>query len=246
MEVGTAETISTPKKRRQRRSGFTSGGGGGPRGRGGNGGDGGGGGGSDDFGSRGAAHHEEEGHPGDKAKVLTFFLLLVVLMTFGGLIGAYIVIATNGALEWSPFALPIQVWFSTAIIIASSITYVIAERSIYAEDQPKAKKFLIATTALGAAFIASQLIVWLELVNRGFYVYANPYAGFFYILTAIHAIHVLGGVIALGAIVLRSWNPVSSEYQIIRTKYLARSVGWYWHFMGGLWIVLLSLLAFWK
>ena len=51
----------------------------------------------------------------DKSRVITWFLLLVVLMTFGGLIGAYVVVATNRALEWQPFSLPIHVWISTAI-----------------------------------------------------------------------------------------------------------------------------------
>jgi hypothetical protein len=55
--------------------------------------------------------------PPDKSKVVAWFLLLVVTMTFGGLIGAYVVVFTNNVAEWRPFALPIQVWISTVIII---------------------------------------------------------------------------------------------------------------------------------
>ena len=182
----------------------------------------------------------------DKAKIVTWFLLLIVLMTFGGMIGAYIVIATNGAAEWKPFALPIQVWISTAIIITSSITYQLANNAYFAEEYDRSRKLLIATTVLGAAFISSQILVWLALVNRGFYLRGNPYAGFFYILTAVHAIHVVGGIIALGTILLRTWHPTSSEDELTYRRNLARSVGWYWHFMGGLWIVLFILLGFWK
>ena len=63
---------------------------------------------------------------------------------------------------------------------------------------PRQRNGLTATAVLGAAFISSQLLAWLELSERGLYFAGNPYAGFFYILTAVHALHVLGGVIALG------------------------------------------------
>ena len=74
----------------------------------------------------------------------------------------------------------------------------------------------------------------------------NPYVGFFYLLTAVHAVHVLGGITALSAILLRSWYPTSNEVAIRRRIGLAQVVGWYWHFMGLLWIVLFVLLGFWK
>ena len=72
----------------------------------------------------------------------------------------------------------------------------------------------------------------------------NPYAGFFYILTAVHAVHVLGGISSLGYIILRTWNKALSEREIVKRKNDAVSVGWYWHTMDGLWLVLLFLLGF--
>ncbi len=182
----------------------------------------------------------------NKSRILTGFLLIVVLMTFGGLMAAYVVIATNGVAEWQPFALPIQVWISTAIILASSITFHLGKLSVDRSYQPAAKKWLVITTVLGAAFISSQLLSWLALVNRGLYMASNPYAGFFYIMTAVHAVHVLGGIAALGAVLLRVWYPTESSDKIARRSTLAQVVGWYWHLMGGLWIVLFILLGFWK
>jgi len=182
----------------------------------------------------------------NKSRILTGFLLVVVLMTFGGLMAAYVVIATNGVAEWQPFALPIQVWVSTAIILGSSITYHLGKLSVERSDQQAAKKWLIVTTVLGAAFISSQLLSWLALVSRGLYMASNPYAGFFYIMTAVHAVHVLGGIAALGAVLLRVWYPTENADKIARRTTLAQVVGWYWHFMGGLWIVLFILLGFWK
>jgi cytochrome c oxidase subunit 3 len=167
-------------------------------------------------------------------------------MTFGGLCAAYIVTATNKAIEWRPFDLPIQVWISTIIILVSSAVYHRAKVALDDGNQPVARRWLIATAALGAAFISSQLLAWLELSQRGLYFRGNPYAGFFYILTAVHALHVLGGVIALGSIVLHSWNPIASHEMWQRVRSLAQTVGWYWHFMGGVWLVLFVLLGFWK
>ncbi len=181
-----------------------------------------------------------------KPRILTFFLLLAILMTFGGLIAAYVVIATNNVAEWRPFDLPIQVWISTIIIMISSATYHFAKRATNRNNQRSAKIWLIATTVLGAAFISSQILSWLVLTNRGLYMGGNPYAGFFYVLTAVHAVHVVGGIIALGSILLSSWLPTNNVQAIMKRRALAQVVGWYWHFMGGLWLVLFVLLGFWK
>lgn len=182
----------------------------------------------------------------DKSRVIAWFVLLAVLMTFGGLIGAYIVIATNGAIEWKPFTLPVQVWISTFVILASSLTYEFFRHAVERRNLNSSRKYLVATTALGGVFISSQLIAWIELVNRGLYMRGNPYAGFFYILTAAHAIHVLGGMIALGAILRRAWYPAVNEDEHTYRLNVAKAVGWYWHLMGGLWIVLFLMLGFWK
>lgn len=182
----------------------------------------------------------------DKSKFIAWFLLIAVGMTFAGLLGAYLMIATNRAAEWQPFDLPVQIWISTAIILASSVTYSIAKRGVDANSFLAARRWLGVTTILGTAFISSQFILWIELANRGLYVKGNPYAGFFYILTAAHLVHVVGGIVALSSIMLRSWYPAVHEIEVTRRRDLARSVGWYWHFMGALWVVLFLMLGFWK
>lgn len=249
MKTGTADTIQADKEEKKRRRVSAVRGGQGTSGNG----SGGGGGGDDDGpdggdlrGSRQREAMPEETNP-EKSKILTWFLLLVVLMTFGGLIGAYVVIATNGALEWKPFSLPPQVWVSTVIILASSLTYHLAKASLGAGRSEAAKKWFVATTALGAAFISSQILAWMALVDRGVYMRENPYAGFFYILTAVHAVHVIGGIAALGYIILRTWNDGRlPETARMKNRVEAKAVGWYWHTMDGLWLVLLFLLGFWK
>ena len=235
MNIGTADPVVDASEIRRRRTGLSGGSGSnGGSGRGGN------GDGPDD-----GSNSSFELSPG-KAKVLTTFLLVVVMMTFGGLCAAYVVTATNKALEWHPFELPVQVWISTVIILVSSFVYHRGKAALNAFDQSAAKKWLTVTAALGAAFISSQLLAWIELSQRGLYFSNNPYAGFFYILTAVHALHVLGGVIALGSVVIGSWNGIYSDDRWVRMQSLGQVVGWYWHFMGGVWLVIFVLLGFWK
>jgi cytochrome c oxidase subunit 3 len=237
MEVGTADIVEDLEEKKRRPGlvgGSNSTNGGGNNG----------GGGGDDSG--GEPPKLRQRFNSQKLRVLTFFLLIAIMMTFGGLIAAYVVIATNNVAEWKPFDLPKQLWLSTAIIVASSITYHFALVSTERNLHSAAKKWLIATTVLGAAFISSQILSWIALTNRGFYMSGNPYAGFFYILTAIHAVHVLGGITALGSVLLRTWLPAYDDETIAARTALASVVGWYWHFMGALWIILFVLLGFWK
>ena len=101
----------------------------------------------------------------EKSRVLTGVLLVIVMMTFGGLTSAYIVIATNGAAEWHPFALPIQVWISTVILLASSVTYHFGwktldaagsrggEEVVYCDDGSRSGVHFIAATGVARAAI---------------------------------------------------------------------------------------------
>jgi cytochrome c oxidase subunit III len=242
MELGTVRISKTKAKTLRSRAGL--GGFGGSAGGGQD-----GGGGSDDNGRSG----QDTGSPFErmdlslqKLRIVTWFLLLIVLMTFAGLVAAYIMISTNGVAEWTPFALPVQVWISTAVIVLSSVSYTISNRALQAGNQGSAKTFLLLTTVLGATFISSQMLAWLELVNRGYYLQSNPYAGFFYFITVLHVLHVLGGIVALGFAVLRTWEPTRSREELERRQEISKSVGQYWHFMDGLWIVLVLLLGFWK
>jgi cytochrome c oxidase subunit III len=187
-----------------------------------------------------------DGFKPETFRILMWFLLLIVFMTFGGLIGAYIVLATNKAMEWQPFSLPFQIWVSTALIIASTITYEVSNRFLQAEKQTKSRTWLLVATGLGGMFIASQILAWLQLVGRGVYVSGNPYAGLFYILTATHAFHVIGGIIALGYMVLKTQKPTGLSEELLKRRTYSKVISWYWHFMDALWLVLVLLLGFWK
>lgn len=242
MKIGTIETIEEKEQKRKIKSNLSSGSGSNNGKR-----KGGGGGGSDDGNQPGKDFNEDTtADSNDKFRIGMWFLLLVVLMTFGGLIGTYIVLATNSELEWRPFDLPKQIWLSTVFILISSVTYQISKRALISDNQQKSKNWLLATTFFGAAFISSQILSWFELVQKGVYIASNPYAGFFYILTAVHALHVLGGILVLGYMLLRTWHKTNSDDELEKRKAVSGAVAIYWHFMDALWIVLFILLGFWK
>lgn len=244
MKVGTVETIEERERRKKIRSSLSSGKGsnGGKRNRGG------GGGGNNDDGNSRSNDFDEDLMPEskDKLRISMWFILLVVLMTFGGLIGTYIVLATNAHAEWQPFNLPSQLWISTILILASSATFHLSNHFLQKDKQSAAKNWLLVTTVLGGAFISSQLLAWFELIKRGVYVASNPYAGFFYIFTGVHALHVFVGIIVLGYILLRTWNQTTSVDELDKRKSISKVIGLYWHCMDALWIFLFVLLGFWK
>lgn len=239
-DLGTTKELPQIEERKTRKTrlGGKSGAGGG-----GNGGRGGGGGGDR---SDNSNRMEEEQFVPSKYRILMLFVLLVILMTFAGLISAYVFIAITKNQEWQPFDLPFAVFVSTALILASSVTYELARLAINRENQASFRRWLLATTVLGGMFIASQLFSWVLLVGRGVYVAGNPYAGFFYVLTAVHALHLIGGIAALGYLVLRAWNSTRDPERIYKRQTAASVVGMYWHSMDGLWLVLFVLLAYWK
>ncbi len=256
MKVGTIEPSEEEAEEKKPRSSRRTGGGNGSNG-GGNKGRKGGGGGGGDRGDDGGVGGSSGGDPPEseerkaessalKYRISIWFLVAVAFMTFAGLSAAYIMLAANPQLEWRPFDLPFQLWISTAIIIISSITYEFGKNNLFSRRQIQARNWFLITTALGAIFISSQVIAWLELVARGVYMTGNPYAGFFYILTAAHAAHVVGGMAALGYVVLKSWQPTQSEIELKKRRSAAEMSSVFWHFLGGLWVVLFLLLGFWK
>ncbi len=133
---------------------------------------------------------------------------------------------------WEPITLPRTLWLSTAIILASSATFEAARRTYRRGLHLTAARLLVVTACLGAAFLASQLSAWLNLVHRGYYLAQNPYSSFFYMFTGLHAAHLIGGLIALFIVVLGR----STRRETVDT------VAYYWHFLGVLWVTLFVIL----
>jgi cytochrome c oxidase subunit III len=153
--------------------------------------------------------------------ILAFFVALVVAFYWRSRTPPF----------WAPIALPRTLWLSTAIILSSSVTFESARRAYRRGWHPAAARLLVVTACLGAAFLASQLSAWLNLVHRGYYLAQNPYSSFFYMFTGLHAAHLIGGLIALFIVVLGHPRRETVD-----------SVAFYWHFLGVLWIALFVIL----
>lgn len=168
-----------------------------------------------------------------------------VAMLFTSLTSAYIVRA-NLANDWRAIAMPRVLWLSTALIVASSLTFEIARRALKSGRSIVYSRWLLVTVMLGLAFLASQLLAWRQLVSQGIYISSNPHSSFFYVLTGAHGIHLLGGILGLDFLLLRSWRKRFEDQAGARRQAIADAVALYWHFMDGLWIYLFLLLFLWR
>jgi cytochrome c oxidase subunit 3 len=161
--------------------------------------------------------------------------MLSIVMFFMALAVTFLV--RKMASDWVPVRLPFMVWVNTAILLASSGTLELARRKQAATDLKGFRTLWQVTTALGVLFLIGQIFAWRELVDKGFYVSTNPASSFFYIFTAAHGVHLLGGVCALLYVLLRNFDRTKLTQSVA-----AEVTSHYWHFMDGLWLFLVALL----
>ncbi|HEY0406049.1 MAG TPA: cytochrome c oxidase subunit 3 [Pyrinomonadaceae bacterium] len=222
----------------KKKTGAGSSGGGGPRDRRGLGGNGPGGRGS------GGDGFSAQDSP-ERYRIGMWIALASILMLFTALTSAYIVRAGTGN-DWRPIAMPRLLWVSTTLILTSSLTISRALRALKRADHSTYKRWLLLTVVLGLGFLATQLLSWQQLVAQRVYVSTNPHSSFFYLLTAVHGAHLLGGIFGLDYLLLRSWRKASSAKSEAKRAAAAGAVALYWHFMDGLWIFLFLLLFLWR
>jgi cytochrome c oxidase subunit 3 len=178
-------------------------------------------------------------------RVGTWVMIASISMFFTALSSAYIVRAAS-ATDWRPIAMPRILWLSTALILLSSVTIEAARRQLKGLLQSGYFKWLLITGALGIGFLSSQLLAWRQLRHQGVFLSSNPHSSFFYLLTAMHGLHLLGGLLALLYLLFRTRSRVDDVVAEARRQARADAVGIYWHFMDGLWIYLFLLLFLWR
>jgi cytochrome c oxidase subunit 3 len=157
--------------------------------------------------------------------------------------------------DWGEVQLPwVLLAINTAILLVSSLTMEGARRDITRRaalapvrsipgvslGEERNFPWLSVTVILGLGFLVGQWIAWGELKGRGFFVATNPSSSFVYLLTAAHAVHLAGGIIAL------LWAGMTSLQQkpIEGRRIVVDVAAWYWHFMAVLWIYVFALLGF--
>lgn len=168
-----------------------------------------------------------------------------IVMLFTALASAYIVRSASGD-DWRPMTIPKVLWLSSALLIVSSITIEFARRQLKSQHDRSYSLWLTNTLVLGIGFVAAQLFAWRQFVKQGLYMASNPHSSFFYLFTGVHGVHVLGGLIVLTYLVVRTRKKAATVDGELRRIGAADAAAIYWHFMDGLWICLFLLLFFWK
>jgi cytochrome c oxidase subunit 3 len=143
--------------------------------------------------------------------------------------------------DWRALPVPRLLWLNTGVLVLSSValqwSYVAARRN----DAEGVKVGLLAGGTSAVIFLAGQLLAWQQLNAAGYFVASNPANSFFYLLTAMHGLHLTGGLVALGRTSAKVWR--SSE--IADTRLSVELCAIYWHFLLLVWLVLLGLLTGW-
>lgn len=163
--------------------------------------------------------------------------LASIIMMFTGLTSAYII--KRNLANWITFELPTIFWYSTAVIIISSITISISRNYFRQRQMKQYRLWLAITLVLGIAFVLMQYIGFIQLWHSGITLTKNVSFSFLYILVGLHALHVIGGIIALIIVLIKAYSIRVKNYNIVPVDLMNT----YWHFIDILWIYLLIFLS---
>lgn len=158
-----------------------------------------------------------------------------IVMMFAGLTSAYIVKKNQS--NWLVFNLPVIFWYSTVVILLSSLTIHLAVKSFKARDMGRYRALITLTAILGIVFLALQVGGFINLEHNNIALTgskSNSAASFLLVITGLHMLHVLGGVIAILIIFARAYASRVKNYSSLPIEMAAT----YWHFVDVLWIYL--------
>lgn len=172
--------------------------------------------------------------PALRRGLYTFLLPLASL--FGLVIMAYVM--RRHMPDWQPVTLPWQVWFSTVLLVASSLAFEQARKAARLARLPALRRAVLSAGVLALAFLGSQLWAWTDLQQQEGYLAANPSYSFFYLMTGLHALHLLGGLVAWSR--LRMASRIGPDGAALQLSIQLCAI--YWHFLLAVWLVLLGVL----
>ncbi|HLY18671.1 MAG TPA: cytochrome c oxidase subunit 3 [Bryobacteraceae bacterium] len=167
-------------------------------------------------------------------------LLAATTMAFAAFTSAFVV-RRGMSNDWVALPLPRILWVDTAMLVASSVLLEVARRSLKSGRRTEFNRYWTAGTALGALFLLGQAFAWRQLNAAGIFVASNPSSSFFYLLTAAHGLHILGGLSALVYVDVQALS-----LRLGPGKRTAVDVSaMFWHFVDGLWVYLMALFLVW-
>ena len=169
------------------------------------------------------------------AKPLLWVGMISIVMLFAGLTSAVIVRKGDG--NWLNFDVPDTFFWSTVVILISSLTFVIASIAAKKNNNSTLKIFLSLTMLLGVLFVLLQIEGYNALIDNGVYFTGsehNASGSFLYIISGLHLAHLFGGIIALIIVLFNAFKEKYSSKNLLGLQLCST----YWHFMGGMWIYL--------
>jgi cytochrome c oxidase subunit 3 len=176
------------------------------------------------------------GPPLPAAKIGLGVFIVVASALFVLFLSAYAIRMQMG--DWRPLPAPHLLWFNTLLLVLSSVALQWSQAAARRGDEENVKTGIIATGIFSLAFLAGQILAWFELVDAGYGLASNPANTFFYLLTAAHGLHVLGGLVALARTAGKVWRGVA----FARVRLSVELCAVYWHFLLLVWLVLFALL----
>jgi cytochrome c oxidase subunit 3 len=155
-----------------------------------------------------------------------------IVMMFAGLTSAYIV--KRDAPGWTTFSIPRAFWYSTGVMLLSSVTVQMALKAFKDREMMKYRNLITLTAFLGVAFVGLQWIGFKSIWNSGVTLKGSGGGQFLYIIAGLHAVHVLGGIVALIILFIKAFASKVRRYNSIPIELMST----YWHFVDLLWIYL--------
>jgi cytochrome c oxidase subunit 3 len=165
-------------------------------------------------------------------KFILWVAISSIIMMFAGFTSAYIVKREQPG--WTTFDIPRAFWYSTAVILLSSLTIQMALRSFKEREMRKYRNLITVTVVLGIAFIALQFLGFQQIWKSGVTFRGSGAGQFLYVIAGLHALHVLGGVIALAVMFFKAFSVRTRSYDSVPIEVAST----YWHFVDVLWIYL--------
>jgi cytochrome c oxidase subunit 3 len=173
------------------------------------------------------------------AKIGLGVFLAVASALFVLFISAYSMRMTM--VDWRALPVPRLLWFNTGVLVLSSVALQWAHVAARRQDIDGVIVGLLAGGASAVTFLVGQLLAWRQLSVAGYFVASNPANSFFYLMTAVHGLHLTGGLVALGRTTAKVWRGAEAAEVNLSVELCAI----YWHFLLLVWLVLLGLLTGW-
>jgi len=156
-----------------------------------------------------------------------------IIMMFAGLTSAYVVKRDQPG--WTTFSIPKAFWYSTAVILISSLTIQMALKAFKEREMQRYRNLLTTTAILGILFVILQWMGFRQIWNTGITFKGSGGGQFLYIIAGLHAVHVLGGILALVVMFAKAFASKVRSYNSVPVELMST----YWHFVDLLWIYLL-------